>query len=77
MTDNYLKYYIFSLIYILIGYLIKLYLKKTGLNNLNKILGIGVFWLKVFANILIIIGILSLIMFSISFYYHLQLQGYF
>ena len=56
MDREFLTYLIISIGMVLAGYLIKRYLKWAKITNLNKVLGIGVYWLMFYANVLIIIG---------------------
>jgi hypothetical protein len=58
------------------GVLIKNYLKKTGLNDLRRVLGVGVFWIKFLANALIVIGFFCLITVGVAFYFYLEYEGY-
>ena len=59
MDDNSFYYFILSVIVFLVGYLIKLYLRWARINNLNQILGINIYWVKVYANILLLFGMIS------------------
>lgn len=55
------------LLAILAGIGIKIYLKKAGINDLKRILGVGIFWLKFIANTLIILGSFGLLAVLITF----------
>jgi hypothetical protein len=72
----FVKYSLISSLLIVLGVAIKLYLKKAGLVNLNRVLGVGVFWLKFVANALIVIGSFCVIVLVITFYYFLKYEGY-
>lgn len=61
-----LTYFFLSIVMILMGYLIKRYLDWAKLNNLNSILGIGVFWLKFYGNALLIFGSIAFVLLGIS-----------
>jgi hypothetical protein len=65
MDREFLTYLIISIGMILAGFLIKRYFKWAGISNLNKVLGIGVYWLLFYANILLIIGSIT---FLLSFF---------
>jgi len=56
MDREFLIYLIISVGMVMAGYLIKRYLKWAKITNLNKVLGIGVYWLMFYANVLTIIG---------------------
>jgi hypothetical protein len=56
MDFEFLIYLIISFGMVIAGYLIKLYLKWAKITNLSNVLGIGVYWLMFYANVLIIIG---------------------
>ena len=60
--------------FILFGYIIRVYLKKAKIDNLNKVLGLGVYWLKFISYVFIIFGFISLVFFCISLYYYLRLN---
>ena len=78
IADHY--FIIFPLLSVLMigaGVLIKRYLKKTGLSDLRKVLGVGVFWVKFLGNALIVIGIFCLITVGVAFYFYLEYEGYF
>lgn len=75
--DYFITFPLISAMLIIVGIGIKIYLKKTGLNDLRRVLGIGVFWIKFFANALIVIGSFCLITFFVAVYFHLQYLGYF
>jgi len=62
MDFEFLTYLIISIGMILAGYLIKRYLKWAKISNLNKILGIGVYWLLLYSNVLLIIGSITFIL---------------
>lgn len=77
IEDHY--FFIFPLISLLIigvGVVIKIYLKKTGLIYLRRVLGVGVFWIKFVANALIVIGIFCLLTVGVAFYFYLEYEGY-
>ena len=76
MTEFFIEYFSISFLMISIGVLIKIYLKKNKLSNLNQVLGVGVFWLKFFAYVLIIIGSFCTIILIITFYYNLKYEDY-
>ena len=76
MTEFFIEYFSISFLMIAIGVLIKIYLKKNKLSNLNQVLGVGVFWLKFFAYVLIIIGSFCTIILIITFYYNLKYEDY-
>ena len=56
---------------IVIGFLIIYYLKKNKLDNLNKILGIGLFYLQLFGYVLITFGTISFVSILFAMYYSL------
>ena len=62
MDIEFLTYLIISIGMILAGYLIKRYLKWAKISNLNKVLGIGVYWLMLYSNVLLIIGSITFIL---------------
>jgi len=51
---------------------IKIYLKRTGIGDLKRILGLGVFWLKFAGNALLLIGVFCLLAVLVTFYFYLQ-----
>ena len=61
MTEFLLKYFSISFLLILLGIGIKIYLKRTGIGDLRRILGTGVFWLKLAANAFLMVGIFCVI----------------
>ena len=62
MDSEFLIYLIISFGMILTGYLIKRYLKWAQISNLNKVLGVGVYWLMLYANVLLIFGAITFIL---------------
>jgi len=48
-----------SILLLSFGYLILKYIKQNKLDNLNKLLGVGLYWLQLFAYALFIFGIIS------------------
>jgi hypothetical protein len=77
MEDHY--FIIFPLISVLmigVGVAIKIYLKKTVLSDLRRVLGVGVFWIKFVANALIVIGSFCLLTVCVAFYFYLEYEGY-
>lgn len=67
-TDFYIKSLSATLLLFVIGFGIRTYLKKSGIDS-PKILGIGVFWLKFFANFLLVMGTILLITIGMVIYY--------
>lgn len=73
MEDGFFfKYFSISVLMIIVGVATRVYFKKVGLDDLNKVLGVGVHWLKFAANTLIIIGGFCVIVLLITFYYYLK-----
>ena len=66
------KYLIVGIALTVTGLLINIYLKKTGLNDLRKILGIGIFWLKFWGYAFLIGGVIITILMLLSYYFYLQ-----
>jgi hypothetical protein len=58
------------------GIAIRVYLRKTGIGDSRRILGIGVFVLKLAANVLILIGAFFFIILCVAFFYYLRSKGY-
>jgi hypothetical protein len=58
-----------------LGIGIKKYLKKSGIADSRRILGLGVFWLKFSGNALLIIGTFFLLTVGVTFYYFLKSEG--
>lgn len=69
----FIKNFSLTISVIVVGIAIKIYLKRVGINDLNKILGVGIFWLKFLANTLIILGIFGLITLLITFCLYLSI----
>ena len=51
---------------IVIGLIIKHYIKWVKLNDINRILGLGVYWLMFYSNMLLLFGIIAFSMLGIS-----------
>jgi hypothetical protein len=76
MEDGFfIKYTIIALGMIGLGIGIKKYLKKSGIADSRRILGLGVFWLKFSGNALLIIGTFCLLTVGVTFYYFLKSEG--
>jgi hypothetical protein len=60
----------------LIGYAVKLYLKWAKLDDLNKVLGVGVYFVKLYANALLIFGIIAFVTLGLSFVLHFISEWY-
>jgi hypothetical protein len=60
-------YGLLSIIFILAGIGLQKYLKKTGLGDMQRILGTTVYWLKLQSYFMIIMGSLALISFLVGF----------
>jgi hypothetical protein len=73
MDTEIIKYGLLSLLIVLGGIVVKLYLKKSGLNDMKRILGVNVFWLKLYSNFAIIMGSVALIAFLVALYFDLKL----
>jgi hypothetical protein len=58
------------------GIAIRVYLRKTGIGDSRRTLGIGVFVLKLAANVLILIGAFFFIILCVAFFYYLRSKGY-
>lgn len=77
MEDHYfIVFPLVSFLMIGVGIAMKVYLKKTGLSDLRRVLGLGVFWVKFAANALIVIGIFCLLTVCVAFYFYLEYEGY-
>lgn len=59
---------------ILGGYGLRKYLKWAGLNNINRILGIGIFNLKLTSWVLTLFGWVLAVIYFITVYFKLQLM---
>lgn len=71
----FIKNILLSLGMIGLGIGIKRYLKKTGIGDARRVLGLGVFWLKFAGNALLIIGGFCLLTICITFYFYLESEG--
>lgn len=67
-----LKYILISLGMIAIGVGIRIYMQKTGLNNLKSYLGVSLYYWKFASLVLIFFGTIALIGFSVALYYYFQ-----
>ena len=77
MEDGFLiKYFLESTLLIVLGLMIKLYLKKTKIGDWKRVLSVGVFWLNVTGNVLIIIGAFCLLVLLITFYFYLKSENH-
>ena len=72
MQDFFVEYFVFSFLFVGIGILIKVYFKKTGLGNSDRVLSMSVFWLKFIANSLIIIGAFLFVVLVVTLYFYLM-----
>jgi len=68
MDTETIEYLIYSAIMILAGFGIRKYLKWAKINNLRMILGINVFWIKLWGYIFIIVGFVSFIFLALALY---------
>lgn len=76
MEDGFfIKYALISLGMIGLGIGKKRYLKKSGIGDSRRILGLGVFWLKFAGNALVITGTFCLLTVCVTFYYYLKSEG--
>ena len=66
MDEGKLTYFFLSGMMVLFGYLIERYLKWAKLNNLNQILGIGIYWLKLYSKTLLLFGTIAFTLMGIS-----------
>ena len=60
-----------SILLIIGGLLVQIYLKRNGLWDLSKILGVNIYWIKLYSYQIIIVGIISLIAILVAFFYTL------
>lgn len=72
----FLKYFTISLLMIIAGFGIRIYLKKMSLNDPSRVFGVTVYYLKFASKALIIFGILSFVIFLIALYFDLKYRGY-
>lgn len=70
MYDISIYYLLISFFMILLGLAIRRYLKSAELDNLNKVLGLGVYFLKFYANALLIFGIIAFTTLGIAIVLH-------
>lgn len=74
IEDNYFALApLISVLMVGAGLFIKWYLNEAALSDARKL---GAFWLKFFANALIVCGIFCFLLFGLSVYFYLQSKGY-
>ncbi len=61
-------YGLLAIIFILVGIVIQKYLKKTGLDDMKRILGTTVYWIKLQSYFLILMGSIALISFFVALF---------
>jgi len=71
----YLQYGSIAILFIVGGIAVRIYLKRTGLDDFRRILGLNVYWLKLYATFVIIMGSIGLIAILTTLYFELKLEG--
>lgn len=71
-TEFYIKYGLLSLLFIFGGIGTRIYLRKTGLNDMKRILGMNVYWIKLYSIFAIIMGSLAMVAILITLYFELE-----
>jgi hypothetical protein len=55
---------------------VKRYFRKVGLSDSRRVLGLGVFWIQLIANMMILLGTFGLVPLFFAFFFFLRSKGH-